>query len=81
MYYYSMKLHMVGQRRKGKIAFLKMIVLTSASENDLTVFKNECVLYLDGKQFLQTRFTVTSLSLVMAIRLKFLLYIRRLRTN
>lgn len=47
-----MKLHMVGQQRKGKMPFPEIIVLTSASENDLTVFKNECVAYLDGKTVL-----------------------------
>ena len=52
MYYYGMKLHMVGQRRKRRIPFPEMIVLTSASENDLTVFKNECVPYLYGKTIL-----------------------------
>lgn len=46
MYYYGMKLHMVGQQREGTIPFPEMIVLTPASENDLTVFKNECVPYL-----------------------------------
>ena len=29
-----------------------MITLTSASDNDLTVFKNECVPYLSGKTVL-----------------------------
>ena len=52
IYYYGMKLHMVGQRKKWTISFPKMIVLTSASENDLTVFKNECVPYLSGKTIL-----------------------------
>lgn len=40
---------MVGQRREGTIPFLEMIALSPASENDLTVFKNECVPYLTGK--------------------------------
>ncbi|MDY4043015.1 MAG: hypothetical protein SOY65_04305 [Marinifilaceae bacterium] len=48
----GMKLHMVGQRRKGRIPSPEMIVLTSASENDLTVFKNGCVPYLDGETIL-----------------------------
>lgn len=43
---------MIGQRRKGTIPFPEMIVLTPASGNDLTVFKNECVPYLDGKTIL-----------------------------
>ena len=49
MYYYGMKLHMVGQRRKGTIPFPEMMVITPAAENDLTVFKTECVPYLNGK--------------------------------
>lgn len=49
MYYYGMKLHMVGLRRNGTIPFPEMIALSSAAENDLTVFKNECVPYLNGK--------------------------------
>ena len=52
MYYYGLKLHMVGQRRKGRIPFPEKIALTSASDNDLTVFKNECVPYLYGKAVL-----------------------------
>ena len=52
MYYYGMKLHMVGQRREGTIPFPEMIALTPASDNDLTVFKNECVPYLSGKTVL-----------------------------
>lgn len=52
MYYYGMKLHMVGQRREGTIPFPEMIVLTPASENDLTVFKNECVPCLSEKTVL-----------------------------
>ena len=49
MYYYGLKLHMVGQRREGTIPFPEMMAITSASENDLTVFKCECVPYLSGK--------------------------------
>lgn len=49
MYYYGMKLHMVGQRRKDAIPFPEMIAITTAAENDLTVFKTECVPYLNGK--------------------------------
>ena len=37
MYYYGMKLHMVGQRREGTLPFPEMITLTPASDNDLTV--------------------------------------------
>lgn len=39
MYYYGMKLHMVGQRREGTIPFPEIIALTPASDNGLTVFK------------------------------------------
>ena len=49
MYYYGMKLHMVGQHRKGTIPFPEMVVITPAAENGLTVFKTECVPYLNGK--------------------------------
>lgn len=49
MYYYGLKLHLVGQRREGAIPFPEIVVLSSAAENDLTVFKNECVPYLAGK--------------------------------
>ena len=52
MYYHGMKLHMVGQRREATIPFPEMIALTAASENDLTVFKRECVEYLSGKTIL-----------------------------
>ena len=52
MYYYGMKLHMVGQRRKGTIPFPEMIILTPASDNDLAVFKNECAPYLSGRTVL-----------------------------
>lgn len=47
-----MKLHMVGQRREGTLPFPEMITLTPASDNDLTVFKSECVPYLSGKTVL-----------------------------
>lgn len=49
MYYHGMKLHMVGQRREGTIPFPEMMVITPASENDLTVFKYECANHLGGK--------------------------------
>lgn len=47
MYYHGMKLHMVGSRRKGAMPFPEMMVLTPASENDSTVFKNECLPHMD----------------------------------
>ena len=49
MYYYGMKLHVVGHRRKKTLPFPEIIALTDASENDLTVFKRECMPYLQGK--------------------------------
>ena len=41
MYYFGLKLHTVAFRRKGTIPFPEMIILSSAEENDLTVFKRE----------------------------------------
>ena len=38
-YYYGIKLHALAYKRKSKIPFPESIILTSASENDLTVFK------------------------------------------
>lgn len=81
MYYYGLKLHMVGQRREGAIPFPEIVVLSSAAENDLTVSKTNVCHILPERPFLQTRFTATSLSLVIAIRLKYLLHIRRLRES
>lgn len=48
-YYHGLKLHLVGYRRKGHLPFPSQIVLSSASENDLTVFKRECVPAIAGK--------------------------------
>lgn len=48
-YYYGMKLHLVGMRVKGHIPFPHQLVLSPASENDLTVFKRECVPSIAGK--------------------------------
>ena len=48
-YYYGLKLHLVGYRRKGHLPFPYQIALSSASENDLTVFKRECVPSIAGK--------------------------------
>ena len=52
MYYYGLKLHMVGQHRDGRIPFPEIVAMSSAAENDLTVFKNECVPHLAGKTIL-----------------------------
>jgi hypothetical protein len=38
-YYYGLKLHALAFRRKGSIPFSENLILTSAEENDLTVFK------------------------------------------
>lgn len=48
-YYYGLKLHLVGVRRKGHIPFPYQIALSPASENNLTVFKRECVPDIAGK--------------------------------
>ena len=39
LYYYGLKLHFMGYRRIGKLPHPEQIILTPASENDLTVFK------------------------------------------
>ena len=39
MYYYGLKLHLLGFRRPGTIPFPEFIAITAASENDLTAFK------------------------------------------
>ena len=39
MYYYGLKLHLLGFRRQGTIHFPEFIAITAASENDLTAFK------------------------------------------
>ena len=48
-YYHGLKLHLVGFRRKGHIPYPSQLVLSSASENDLSVFKRECVPYISNK--------------------------------
>lgn len=52
MYYYGMKLHLVGQKREKTLPFPDIITLTGAAENDLAVFKRECMPYLNGKTIL-----------------------------
>ena len=39
MYYYGLKLHILGFRRPGNILFPEFIGVTAASKNDLTAFK------------------------------------------
>lgn len=41
MYYYGLKLHMLGHRVKGSIPYPEIISITPASENDGTVFKRD----------------------------------------
>lgn len=48
-YYHGLKMHLVGYKRKGHPPFPYQIVLSSASENDLSVFKRECVPDIAGK--------------------------------
>ena len=48
-YYHGLKMHLVGFRRKGHIPFPHQIILSPASENDLTVFKRDCAPSLEGK--------------------------------
>ena len=39
MYYYGLKLHLLGFRRIGKLPFPEQVLFTPASVNDVTVFK------------------------------------------
>lgn len=39
MYYHGLKLHALGFKRDGKLPFPEQLLITPASENDLTVFK------------------------------------------
>lgn len=52
IYYYDMKLHMEGLRKKGTALLGAIIGITLAAENDLTVFNAECIPYLNGKTVL-----------------------------
>jgi hypothetical protein len=38
MYYYGLKLDLLGYRRKGTLPFPEMLALSAASENGLKVF-------------------------------------------
>lgn len=44
-----MKLHVMGHRRNKTLPYPEIITLTDASENDLSVFKRECMPFLHGK--------------------------------
>ena len=46
MYYYGVKLHLLGFRRQGTIPFPEFIGITAASENDLTAFNPTCHFFL-----------------------------------
>ena len=82
MYYYGMKLHLVGQRREGTIPFPEIVVLSPAAENDLTVFKNECVPYLAAKTILADKiYSDFSFFNESNPGLRYLLHIRRLRES
>ena len=50
MYYFGLKLHAVAFRRKGTIPFPEMLILSTADENDSTVFKRECVGNLNNRE-------------------------------
>ncbi len=39
MYYYGVKLHALGFRRDGKLPYPEQIIISKASENDLTIYK------------------------------------------
>jgi len=39
MYYYGVKLHALGLRRFGKLPYPEQIIISKASENDLTIYK------------------------------------------
>ena len=80
-YYYGMKLHMVGQRREGTLPFPEMITLTPASDNDLTIFKSECVPYLSGKTVLADKIYSDFSFFNESNPVKCLLRIKRLKGN
>lgn len=48
--YFGLKLHAVAFRRKGTIPFPEMLILSSADENDSTVFKRQCVGNLNNRE-------------------------------
>lgn len=51
----GLKLHLDGVKRKGHIPFPYQIILSSASENNLTVFKRECIPSLEWKTIFADR--------------------------
>lgn len=50
LWYHGLKLHALGFQRRGKIPFPEQLLITSASENDLNVFK-EAWAGLDNREF------------------------------
>jgi len=50
MYYFGLKLHTGAFRRKGIISFPEMLMLSTADENDSTVFKREYVGNLSNRE-------------------------------
>jgi len=42
MFYYGLKLHVVGWSRKGTIPWPEAIIVSNGAENDLTIFKENC---------------------------------------
>jgi hypothetical protein len=49
MYYYELKLHLLGFRRKATLPFPEMLALSAASENGLKVFQTEFDPYICNK--------------------------------
>jgi hypothetical protein len=49
MYFYGLKLHLLGYRRKAILPFPEMRALSAASENDLKVFQQEFTPYIRHK--------------------------------
>jgi hypothetical protein len=49
MFYYGLKMHLLGYRRKGTIPFPEMLSLSAASESDLKVFQQDFDPYIQNK--------------------------------
>ncbi|WP_255204220.1 transposase [Bacteroides caecimuris] len=48
--HFGIKLPAVASRRKGTVPFPEMLILSTADENDSTVFKRECVGNLNNRE-------------------------------
>jgi hypothetical protein len=62
MYYYGMKLHMLGFRRDGKLPHPEQILFTPASVNNITVYKQawsniENLVFCGDKIYMDTTLT------------------------